>query len=547
MNPENRVKSEFENINPEINAEAIVKKARTASTQKSRRTPKRAFVLAFAAIILTIGGAVFADEIGSLFLSRGMTELAEIVGDTRIADITPIVFFDNYGNFSEEITTPCGLIINLAAFAVTGSFVDIYVMLNDPYLNRLKGDIHLNYRLMPSHDRHWDLAPLDMAWSLEPFETIDRNEDSGTVTLHSRIRFSVPVENFNLQFSIYNIYFNLTEHRYVPILSTLAYVDQSPATIPIAPLAGELQFFGDTYYEKRAIKRAISGFVNDGNLLYLDSEFGSHFITVFERRWAWVDEVAASMSPTLAPVKNEILVEGSRHTLVATGIIDGRLSVQTKGPHIPYRTLITNYDRTWFGWRNMYPIMLFLQTNENKTIGSISRHYFLNEDKSAKAAWVWQLHSLLAPKPESVFTEHVFRLNTENLDNYALYGHFFTMDVIDIDFSTTLNVVYKNNQNRIITGLDEFWCEISRISEITITPASILFNLEYTKDSDSTFAWTALRRNQIILHMANGEDITAPHRLHLFANIFELSENKTINPHDVTAISIFPGARIELP
>lgn len=197
MDLEKRIKSEFDNIK-------VATYTPLHSQEKPRRQLKKGFIALAAMLVLMTTGVAAAGAVGIL----GLRQLEDIVGETRAEMLAVVQFTGADGEITSSYTTACGLRINLVATGIHGSVADIYVMLQDMTHSRLDGDFTLNHMMLALSDNPF-IDNFSVSWL--PFEIIDRNMETGVVTLHTRHAFTAPVENINLYLTLENIYYDVEQ------------------------------------------------------------------------------------------------------------------------------------------------------------------------------------------------------------------------------------------------------------------------------------------------------------------------------------------------
>ena len=192
MDFEKRIKSEFDNM--KVDAYIPYR-----SQVKIKPHLKRSVVILAAVMVFMTTGITAAAT--GLF---GLRQLEEIVGEARTGMLDVVEFVNLEGSTSSSITTDCGLRIGLIATGIHGNIADFYMMLDDSQ-NRLCGQFYLNHTMSPISGN-----PLESSFSVSytQFLIIDRNLETGIITLNTRHTFSVPIKDMYLDFTLHSIYYD---------------------------------------------------------------------------------------------------------------------------------------------------------------------------------------------------------------------------------------------------------------------------------------------------------------------------------------------------
>jgi len=427
-NLEKRIKKEFDDM--QTDASAILQTLSQDLNTKPRRIIKKSFVLAFAAVIAMISSVAAADALGFF----GQRHLAEIIGEEKAAFVSFAEFINADGYTEQSMITDCGMRIGFVATGIRGNMVDLYVMLEDLAGRRLDGRFFLNYSIRPVLESKNTSTLMSFFFSSSPLEIIHIDRETGIVTLHSRIEFSIPIDDWYIAFALHNIYFNMQRVRNHAVIPGLTDLNHQPSVISNAPLEDGLFPF-TTYY-------------SGSDLDFFDRIRNNEFYVLMPNQ----DSVDFGLEVPFS-------VSG-------IGIVDGKLHIQTTGPHRPY-------INPWLPHEGPFErIELYLRRNGRRIEKEAGIGFFMDEYGITLSPLNNTLHQFLRETNRPYYKEYIFDIDIENLEEYALYGNFIVLDVIDIDWPVTLEPY--SGQSIVISS--EYLPAHSAAYEIIITSVSVIVN-----------------------------------------------------------------------
>ena len=430
---ERRIRAEFENMPVDISN--IISALEQTPVKKAKRFLGKSLVVSIAIMIL-MATAVTAGTIGYINSRR----LADIIGEDRAARVTLVEFVDEGGYMSESMVTDCGLHIGLLATSIHGNRIDVYIMLQDLYKNRLDSAFHLNYTISPQFCTYYmpiDESEFSIVMMPRPFEVIDRNRSTGIVTLRSRIVFSRPLDRASVHLTLHNIYFNVERVRGHQILESLTGLNQTPETT--------IMRICEDYWPFTVLNRIHPEIAYSAAINYM---------------------IHGDGFPMLTPNQSNLQFEqDTPFSISSIAITDNRLHVQTVGPHIPYTTWTAD-------GRSLDRIELFLRRGR-RTIPRAGLGFMLDNQGGIVSPAGLHVNGNTGDYPH--FMEYIFYVDTDYLEEYSLYGNFIFVDIIHIGQSTVLEATGSSIILRgLVIPLNPLNPDYVATHDVYITPVSII-------------------------------------------------------------------------
>ena len=427
---ESLYKDAFSQIKP-VAADAILNQLEGKLDAKPTRFKTKTFVVLIAACFLLLSSAVVAAA-QAIANRSGIERLAEIIGEeeaaelqhlgiSNIPDESAVIIYDSFiipnemdntcedsgeadrdaiicplYNIPDDIyrvdsmITDDGVRVELIAVGVGYDYIDMYLLLEDLVGSRF---VHEDWFTVNHYLRFTDATPWGHVWGhglpIHRQEVIGRDIDAGIVLLHSRLTrprhhaHDTHINPRNLTFNISNIAHNFDFAGYHEVDVSLEALMANPSPL-----------------------RTVASSANISASPHL-------FDPLFQ--------IESILSPHTIDYRFEI--EGLPMYISAIGVIDGRLHIQTYTPG--------GYDIT----------SMYLQRPCGEKVESYgSVHFRLDEDGNLAQTIAVNDEGNIVWHGEHQYSEHIFKVDADNLEGYSLIGYFRAVDIIGLNWAVSFEL-----------------------------------------------------------------------------------------------------------